>query len=74
MNSENIFDLLVLGAGPGGYVCAIRAAQLGLKVGIIEKIKDLGGPASMLDVFPVKHFFIQPKSIINKNRCPKSWN
>jgi dihydrolipoamide dehydrogenase len=31
------FDLLIIGAGPGGYVCAIRAAQLGMKVGIIEK-------------------------------------
>ena len=31
------FDLIVIGAGPGGYVCAIRAAQLGLSVAIIEK-------------------------------------
>ncbi|WP_126217132.1 FAD-dependent oxidoreductase, partial [Thermus scotoductus] len=31
------YDLLVIGAGPGGYVAAIRAAQLGMKVGVVEK-------------------------------------
>jgi len=36
------FDLIVIGSGPGGYVAAIRAAQLGLKVAIIEK-ENLGG-------------------------------
>ena len=39
---SNKFDVVVLGAGPGGYVAAIRAAQLGKKVAIIEKEK-LGG-------------------------------
>jgi len=38
----DIFDLIVIGAGPGGYVCAIRAAQLGLKVAIVEK-RGAGG-------------------------------
>jgi dihydrolipoamide dehydrogenase len=36
------FDLIVLGSGPGGYVAAIRAAQLGMKVAIVEK-ESLGG-------------------------------
>jgi dihydrolipoamide dehydrogenase len=36
------FDLIVLGSGPGGYVAAIRASQLGMKVAIIEK-ENLGG-------------------------------
>ncbi len=31
------FDVLVIGTGPGGYVCAIRAAQLGMKVAVVEK-------------------------------------
>ena len=31
------FDIIIIGSGPGGYVCAIRAAQLGLKTAIIEK-------------------------------------
>ena len=35
------YDLVVIGAGPGGYVCAIRAAQLGLKVAVVEKRSDL---------------------------------
>src|SRR3954465_9220180 len=37
------FDLIVIGAGPGGYVCAFRAAQLGLKVALVEKRATLGG-------------------------------
>jgi dihydrolipoamide dehydrogenase len=41
--SEEIFDLIVIGAGPGGYVAAIRGAQLGLKVAVVEKREALGG-------------------------------
>ena len=37
------YDLIIIGAGPGGYVCAIRAAQLGLKTALIEKRHALGG-------------------------------
>ncbi len=37
------YDLIVIGTGPGGYVCAIRAAQLGLKVAVVEKRKTHGG-------------------------------
>ena len=37
------YDLIVIGAGPGGYVCAIRASQLGLKVAIVEKRSTFGG-------------------------------
>src|SRR5438067_844012 len=37
------FDVIVIGAGSGGYVCAIRAAQLGMKVGCVEKRATLGG-------------------------------
>jgi len=39
---DNNFDLVVIGAGPGGYVCAIRAAQLGFKTACIESRKTLG--------------------------------
>ena len=41
--SEQIYDLIVIGAGPGGYVAAIRASQLGLKVAVVEKRATLGG-------------------------------
>ncbi len=41
--SEKIYDLIVIGAGPGGYVAAIRAAQLGFSVAVVEKRKTLGG-------------------------------
>jgi len=48
------FDLIVLGAGPGGYVAAIRAAQLGLKTAIIEKRKTLGGTCLNIGCIPSK--------------------
>jgi len=41
--SDQIYDLLVIGAGPGGYVAAIRGAQLGFKVAVVEKRATLGG-------------------------------
>src|SRR3954468_16850280 len=37
------FDMVVIGSGPGGYVAAIRAAQLGMKTGVVERAPTLGG-------------------------------
>ncbi len=48
------FDLIVIGAGPGGYVCALRAAQLGLKVGCVEKRATLGGTCLNIGCIPSK--------------------
>ena len=48
------FDLIVIGAGPGGYVAAIRAAQLGLKVACVEKRKTLGGTCLNIGCIPSK--------------------
>ena len=48
------FDLIVIGAGPGGYVCAIRAAQLGMKVGCVEKRATLGGTCLNIGCIPSK--------------------
>lgn len=48
------FDLVVLGAGPGGYVCAIRAAQLGLSTAIVEKEPSLGGTCLNVGCIPSK--------------------
>ncbi len=48
------FDLVVIGAGPGGYVAAIRAAQLGLKTACVEKRKTLGGTCLNVGCIPSK--------------------
>src|SRR5436309_15683433 len=48
------FDLVVLGAGPGGYVAAIRAAQIGLKVACVEKEPALGGTCLRIGCIPSK--------------------
>lgn len=48
------YDLVIIGAGPGGYTGAIRAAQLGLKVAIIEKEKTLGGTCLNVGCIPSK--------------------
>ena len=47
------YDLVVIGAGPGGYVCALRAAQLGLKVAVVEK-SNLGGVCLNWGCIPTK--------------------
>jgi dihydrolipoamide dehydrogenase len=48
------YDVVVIGAGPGGYVCAIRAAQLGMKVAVVEKRKALGGTCLNIGCIPSK--------------------
>src|SRR5437016_6377861 len=48
------FDVVIIGSGPGGYVAAIRAGQLGLKTAIIEKDKELGGTCLNIGCIPSK--------------------
>lgn len=48
------YDLIVIGSGPGGYVCAIRAAQLGMKVACVEKRDTLGGTCLNIGCIPSK--------------------
>ena len=48
------FDVIVIGAGPGGYVCAIRCAQLGMKVAVAEKRETLGGTCLNIGCIPSK--------------------
>ena len=50
----NSFDVIVIGSGPGGYVCAFRAAQLGLKVALVEKRATLGGTCLNIGCIPSK--------------------
>jgi dihydrolipoamide dehydrogenase len=52
--AERSFDVIVIGAGPGGYVCAIRAAQLGLKVACVEMRDTLGGTCLNVGCIPSK--------------------
>ena len=49
-----VFDLVVIGSGPGGYVAAIRAAQLGMKTALIEKYNTLGGTCLNVGCIPSK--------------------
>lgn len=53
-HSNTPFDLIVLGAGPAGYVAAIRAAQLGMNVCLVEKRKELGGTCLNVGCIPSK--------------------
>ncbi len=51
---ENKFDVIIIGGGPGGYVCAIRAAQLGLKTACVESRGSLGGTCLNIGCIPSK--------------------
>src|SRR6478672_8886251 len=53
-NVADILDVVIIGSGPGGYVGAIRAGQLGLKTAIVEKDKKLGGTCLHRGCIPTK--------------------
>ena len=57
MSTEQ-FDVTIIGSGPGGYVAAIRAAQLGLKTAIVEKDKRLGGTCTLRGCIPTKQLLM----------------
>lgn len=52
--SEKQFDVVIIGSGPGGYVCAIRCAQLGFKTALVEKYNTLGGTCLNVGCIPSK--------------------
>lgn len=52
--SDSKYDAIIIGSGPGGYVCAIRCAQLGLKTAIVEKDSQLGGTCLNIGCIPSK--------------------
>jgi dihydrolipoamide dehydrogenase len=54
LSSNETFDVAVIGSGPGGYVAAIRAAQLGLRTAIVERDKNLGGTCLLRGCIPTK--------------------
>ncbi|MBO6854086.1 MAG: FAD-dependent oxidoreductase, partial [Marivivens sp.] len=48
------YDVIIIGSGPGGYVCAIRCAQLGLKTAVVEGRETLGGTCLNVGCIPSK--------------------
>src|ERR1043165_3022888 len=54
MSSQTPFDVVIIGAGPGGYVAAIRAGQLGLKTAVIERDSRFGGTCTLRGCIPTK--------------------
>lgn len=69
--AENQYDVVVIGAGPGGYVSAIRCSQLGLKVAIIEKYEVLGGTCLNVGCMPSKALLDSSEHFYNaKNNFP----
>ena len=70
---DNNFDVIVIGSGPGGYVCAIRSAQLGLKTACVETNKTLGGTCLNVGCIPSKSYFIHLKFIIKLKKNSAVW-
>ena len=75
--SEKNFDVIVIGAGPGGYHAAIRASQLGLTVGLVEKddgtgIGGLGGVCLNWGCIPSKSL-LKNAELLNEMRNPEEW-
>ena len=54
MPDKETYDLIIIGSGPGGYVAAVRAAQLGLKAACVEKSSRLGGVCLNVGCIPSK--------------------
>ena len=71
--SNDSFDLVVLGGGPGGYVAAIRAAQLGLRVAIVDENAKFGGTCLRIGCIPSKallessHLFLETRSHLSEH-------
>ncbi|GIW76531.1 MAG: dihydrolipoyl dehydrogenase [Phycisphaerae bacterium] len=71
MSDNNSFDVIVIGAGPGGYVCAIRAAQLGLKTACVER-EYLGGTCLNVGCIPSKALLDSSEKFVTaKNKFSK---
>ena len=68
---ENNFDVIIIGGGPGGYVCAIRAAQLGLKTACVESRGALGGTCLNVGCIPSKSLLNLSE---NYNKAKKDFN
>ena len=63
------YDVIIIGAGPGGYVCAIRAAQLGMKVACVEKRTTLGGTCLNIGCIPSKALLQSSEELEHASRA-----
>ena len=72
MSSTKTYDLCIIGSGPGGYVAAIRAAQLGMSVLIIEKEPRLGGVCTLCGCIPTKALLHTADLLEEAGTAPKS--
>ncbi len=61
MHNNNLYDIVVIGSGPGGYISAIRASQLGFHTAIIEKYQELGGTCLNVGCIPSKSLLYSSK-------------
>jgi len=67
------YDLIVIGSGPGGYFCAIRAAQLGMKVAVVEKDKTFGGTCLNIGCIPSKALLHASHLYDERDTCSTGW-
>ncbi len=66
------YDLVIIGSGPGGYVAAIRASQLGLKTGVVEKA-ELGGICLNWGCIPTKALLKERPGFELHETCRRLW-
>jgi dihydrolipoamide dehydrogenase len=67
------YDVIVIGSGPGGYVCAIRCAQLGLKTACVEGRETLGGTCLNVGCIPSKALLHASHSCTRRNTTSPRW-
>src|SRR5436190_3140178 len=73
MAEPGSYDVIVIGAGTGGYVAAIRAAQLGLKTAVVEKQKALGGTCLNWGCIPTKALLEHAHALKIVQGAAKEW-
>ena len=61
--ADTIYDMVIIGGGPGGYTTAIRAGQYGLKVALVEREKKLGGTCLHWGCIPTKSLLFDARSV-----------
>src|SRR2546423_14566622 len=70
--AESSYDVAVLGAGTGGYACALRAAELGLRVALIERDDRLGGTCLLRGCIPTKAL-LQSAAVMDSVNRSEEW-